>query len=295
VNTTIDQWEVFEAVVKLGSFAAAATKLNRSQSTISYAVSRLQAHFKIPLLELKGRKACLTESGKALLADAESLLSGFRALERRGESLAAGGETQIHLSVDSVFPDDRLFTILAEFSQSFPHVQLNLHRGTLLTPAIEFANYNADICIAGTPTGEEMLKPILDIRMKAVARRDHPLGESGRELTALELTQSLAVIIEGATGPNRRKQPHSPSQRFLAVASIESAIAAVKSGLCFGWLPMYRIQSYLDSGEFVGLKLPLGEERLARMFIVLREFSSTRREKNQLTEMFGGKRGVEVI
>ena len=42
MNTTIDQWEVLEAVVELGSFAAAATKMNRSQSTISYAVSRLQ-------------------------------------------------------------------------------------------------------------------------------------------------------------------------------------------------------------------------------------------------------------
>ena len=51
MNTTIDQWEVLEAVVQLGSFAAAASKMNRSQSTISYAISRLQEQFKIPLLE----------------------------------------------------------------------------------------------------------------------------------------------------------------------------------------------------------------------------------------------------
>jgi DNA-binding transcriptional LysR family regulator len=39
--------------------------MNRSQSTISYAVSRLQEHFRVPMLELKGRKAHLTETGKA--------------------------------------------------------------------------------------------------------------------------------------------------------------------------------------------------------------------------------------
>ena len=89
MNTTIDQWEVLEAVVELGSFAAAAAKMNRSQSTISYAVSRLQAQFKTPLLEMKGRKAQLTESGKALLADVEPLLNGFRALEQRAACLAA--------------------------------------------------------------------------------------------------------------------------------------------------------------------------------------------------------------
>jgi DNA-binding transcriptional LysR family regulator len=295
VNTTLDQWEVLEAVVELGSFAAAATKMNRSQSTISYAVARLQEHFKIPLLELKGRKARLTETGKALLADAEPLLTGFRALEQRGASLAAGGEKQIHLSVDSVFPDDRLFAILTDFSKTFPHVYLKLHRGTLLSTALEFANFGADICVAGTPTGEHMIKPILDIRMRAVARPDHPLAESKRQLTRMDLIQRLAVIIEGSTDPERRRQPHSPSQRHLAVGSIESAIEAVRSGMCFGWLPVYRIQRYLESGELVGLRLPMGGERFARMFLVLRDFDSSWREKNCLAEKFGGNRELEVI
>jgi DNA-binding transcriptional LysR family regulator len=295
MNTTLDQWEVLEAVVQLGSFAAAATKMNRSQSTISYAVSRLQDHFKIPLLQLKGRKAELTETGKALLADAEPLLNGFRALEQRAVSLAAGGEIQLHLSVDSVFPDDRLFSILSEFSRLFPYVHLKLHRGTLLSSAIEFANYSADLCIAGTPTGEHLIKPILDIRMKAVARPDHPLAVSKRQLTRMDLIQRLAVIIEGATDPARRRQPHAPSQRHLAVASIESAIEAVRSGMCFGWLPVYRIQPYLATGELVGLRLPMGGERFARMFLVLRDFDSAGREKNFLADMFGGNRDVDVI
>jgi DNA-binding transcriptional LysR family regulator len=293
--TTLDQWEVLEAVVELGSFAAAATKMNRSQSTISYAVARLQDHFKIPLLELKGRKAHLTKSGKALLADAEPLLTGFRALEQRGASLAAGGEKQIHLSVDSVFPDDRLFAVLTDFSKLFPHAYLKLHRGTLLSTALEFSNFGADICIAGTPTGEHMIKPILDIRMRAVARPDHPLAKIKRQLTRIDLIQHLAVIIEGATDPERRRQPHSPSQRHLAVASIESAIEAVRSGMCFGWLPVYRIQPYLSSGELVELRLPLGGERFARMFLVLREFERAGREKNYLAEKFGGIRELDVI
>ncbi len=294
-NTTLHQGEELDAIVELGSIAAAASKMNRSQPTISYAVSRLQEHFRVPLLELKARKAHLTETGKALLADAEPLLTGFRALEHRGASLASGGETQIHLSVDSVFPDDRLFAILAEFSQLFAHVHLKLHRGTLLSAALEFANYGADICIAGTPTGEHMIKPILDIRMRAVARPDHPLATSKRQLTRMDLAQRLAVLIEGVADPEHRRQPHAPSQRYLSVASIESAIEAVRSGMCFGWLPVYRIQNYLDSGELVGLRLPMGVERFARMFLVLREFDTAGREKNHLADKFGGNREVEVI
>ena len=295
MNTTIDQWEVLEAVVQLGSFAAAASKMNRSQSTISYAVSRLQEQFKTPLLEMKGRKAQLTEAGKALLADVEPLLSGFRALEQRAASLAAGGETEISLSVDSVYPDDRLFAALAELTRVYPHTHLKLHRGTFLSSVNEFANHGADMCIVGTPTQEHLIKPVLDIRIRAVARADHPLNAGERQLTRVDLIQRLAVIIEGATGPAPRRQPHVPAQRQIAVASIESAIEAVRSGLCFGWLPVYRILPYLESGELVGLRLPTGVERFARLSLVLKDFDSTSREKNYLAELFGANREVEVL
>jgi len=295
MNTTIDQWEVLEAVVQLGSFAAAASKMNRSQSTISYAISRLQGQFKTPLLELKGRKAELTEAGKVLLADVEPLLTGFRALEQRAVSLTSGGEPQINLSVDSVYPDDRLFAALAELVRLYPHVHINLHRGTFLSSVLEFANYGADLCIAGTPTHEHLIKPVLDIRMKAVARADHPLVSGKRQLTRMDLAQSLAVIIEGTLGPNPRRQPHAKSQRHLAVTSIDSAIDAVRSGMCFGWIPAYKIRTYLESGELVALRLPMGGERLARLFLVIRDFDATSQKKNYLADLLGANRDVEVL
>ena len=294
MNTTIDQWEVLEAVVQLGSFAAAAKKMNRSQSTISYAISRLQEQFQVPLLEMKGRKAQLTVAGKALLADVEPLLTGFRALEQRAESLSNGGQTEIRLSVDGIYPSDKLFTALSELARVYPHVQPKLHRSSFLSSVEEFSTFGADLCIAGLSPREQMIKPILDIRMKAVARPDHPLNAIKRELTRIDLIQHLAVIIEGG-GAEARRQPHTAAQRFLAVNTTESAIEAVRSGICFGWLPAYRIQSYLDSGELVGLQLPLGGERFARMNLIMREFDSTSKERNYLGELLGAKRELEVI
>src|SRR5512137_390299 len=114
VNSTLEEWEILRAVVQLGGFAPAAEQLNRSQSTISYAIARLQERLGVRLLELKGRKAQLTEVGRVLLADAEPHLAGFQQLEQRARSLASGGETEIRVSVDSIFPNDRLFAALAE-------------------------------------------------------------------------------------------------------------------------------------------------------------------------------------
>jgi len=294
MNTTIDQWEVLEAVVQLGSFAAAATKMNRSQSTISYAISRLQDQFKIPLLEMKGRKAHLTEAGKALLADVEPLLTGFRALEDRAESLAAGGQTEVRLSVESVFPNDRLFAALAELARVFPHAQPKLHKASFLSSVEEFSTFGADLCISGLSVREQLNKPILDIRMKAVARADHPLHAVKRQLTRIDLIQRLAVIIEGA-GNEPRRQPHADSQRFLAVNTVEAAIEAVRSGVCFGWLPVYRIKEFLDSGELMGLQLPLGGERFARMHLIMRDLHQSSKEKSYLADLLGAKGELEVI
>lgn len=295
MNTTIDHWEVFQAVVQLGSFAAAAEKMNRSQSTVSYAISRLQEQFKVPLFEMSGRKAQLTEAGKALLADAEPLLNGFRALEQKAASFTFGEEKHIKISVDSLYPDERLFNALAELNRSYPLLHPQIQKKPFLSSAQEFEANGADLCITGIPAREHFVKPILDIRMRAVARSDHPLHREARELTRLDLTQHLAVIIEGTNLPEPKRQPHAKTQRFVAVHSVESAIEAVRSGMCFGWLPVYRIAAYLSAGELAGLRLPLNGERLVRMFLVLKETDPIAGEQRLLADLLGANRDFEVL
>ena len=64
MNTNLDQWEALQAVARWGGFAQASARLNRSQSTISYAIHRLAEGVGIRLFECVGRKAQLTESGR---------------------------------------------------------------------------------------------------------------------------------------------------------------------------------------------------------------------------------------
>jgi DNA-binding transcriptional LysR family regulator len=133
MDTTLDAWEILQTVVQLGGFAPAAEKLNRSQSTISYAIGRLQSQLGVRLFEIQGRKAQLTELGRVLLADAEPHLAGFHRLEQNARLMASGGAPEIRLSVDSIFPDDRLFAALASFSSSFPYAKPKLRQGSFLS------------------------------------------------------------------------------------------------------------------------------------------------------------------
>lgn len=291
MDTTLDEWEILHAVVQLGGFAPAAEQLNRSQSTVSYAVSRLQEQLGIKLFELKGRKAHLTEVGRALLADAEPHLAGFQRLEQRARSLASGGESEIRLAVDSIFPNERLFAALAELTRRFPYVHPRLRQTTFVSADSEFSAHRAHLCVAGLMSREYFVKPVLDIRMLAVARRDHPLLSLGRPLSRADMMQHVLVIIEGAGV----RQPRSTAQRFLPVGTIEAAIDAVRSGFCFGWLPMYRIQPDLEGGDLLPLPMPVGGSRQVRLSIVRRDLSSSSRELNTLADLLGVNRDVEVI
>jgi len=287
MKTTLDEWEILQTVVQLGGFAPAAEQLNRSQSTISYAIARLQEQLGIKLFEQKGRRAHLTEAGRLLLADAEPHLAGLHQLEQRALSLASGGESEIRLSVDSIFPNERLFAALAEFARRFPHVHQKLRQTTFLSADSEFSAHNAHLCVAGLMSREYFVKPILDIRMLAVARREHPLHSLKRQVSRIDMMQHMLVIIEGSGAGNIKRQPRSPAQRFLPASTIEVAIDAVRSGLCFGWLPVYRMQPYLDSAEFVPLSMPVGGLREVRLSLVCKDANLGGREVIALAELLG--------
>jgi len=295
MNTTLEGWEILQVIVHLGSFAAAAQQLNRSQSTISYAISRLQDQVGIKLLELKDRRAHLTEAGRVLLADAEPHLAGFHQLEQRARSLSSGGESEIRLSVDSIYPNERLFAALFEFSRRFPYVHPKLRQATFLSSEAEFSAHGVHICIAALTSREYYAQPILGIKMLAVARRDHPLHSLLRPASRIDLLQHTIVTIEGSASSGGRRQPRSPAQRFLSVTTIEAAIDAVRSGLCFGWLPVYRIQSYLDARELLPLHMPVGGAREVRLNIICRDLSPGSRELSALAELLGINQNLELI
>jgi len=142
---------------------------------------------------------------------------------------------------------------------------------------------------------EYYVKPILEIRLAAVALLDHPLHALRRPLSRIDLIKHAVVTIEGVAAGTPKRQPRTAAQRFLSVTTIETAIDAVRSGLCFGWLPVYRIKPYLESGELIPLRMPVGGNREVRLNIVCKDLRFDSRELNALAEILGIKRDLDSI
>ncbi len=83
----------FSAVVRQGSFQAAASILNRSHPSVFAAVARLEQQLGLTLLDRSGYRVKLTEAGDMFHARAELTLREFEHLQAYASQLASGEET----------------------------------------------------------------------------------------------------------------------------------------------------------------------------------------------------------
>lgn len=123
---TLDQLHVLTVVVDAGSFSAAARRLHRAQSVISYTIANLEAQLGVALFARDRRRPVLTEAGHALVADARRVGRLVDELRARAAALRRGLEAELALAVDVMFPTARLVVALDDFAREFPTVALRL-------------------------------------------------------------------------------------------------------------------------------------------------------------------------
>jgi len=129
---SVDQLLVLIAVAEAGSFTAAAKRLGRATSAISYAIDTLEAQLGLSLFD-RGttRKPKLTHHGEAIVSEAKAVAHSIETLRARVRGFLDELEPEMSLAVDSMFPSDRLTTLLREFHVEFPTVPVRLLVETL--------------------------------------------------------------------------------------------------------------------------------------------------------------------
>ena len=93
----IDCLEVFVEVGKSLSFSKAADSLASSRSAVTKKIAWLEAHFEVQLLNRNTKHVSLTESGRLLLENADTLAQSLLNLKElvQGPVLTASGRIRI--------------------------------------------------------------------------------------------------------------------------------------------------------------------------------------------------------
>ncbi len=258
---------MLQAVVEHGGFAQAAAAIHKSQSTINHAVHKLQDQLGLPLLEVVGRKAQLTEAGALMLRRASQLLVQAAQLEDIAGSLARGTEAEISLAVDELYPHQELAGILRTFSETFPNTRVELFETVLSGGAELLHAARVDLLVAGEVPGGFLGEPVLNAEFVAVAAREHPLHQLGRPLTLQDLQQERQIVIRDSGLERRTDAGWLGAEQRWTVSHVATSIEMISRGLGFAWLPLSRVSRALADGSLRELDLERGARRYATLYL----------------------------
>ena len=255
---SIDQLLVLLAVAEAGSFTAAAKRLGRATSAISYAIDTLEAQLGLSLFD-RGttRKPKLTQQGEAVVSEARAVAHSIETLRARVRGFLDQLEPEVSLAVDSMLPSDRLTTLLREFHAQFPTVPVRLVVETL--GGVErvvrsgLASIGVGSLLHMDMTGFRRVD-IESVQIIPVAAPSHPLAEAS-EAAPLQASDFVQLVLS--------EQPAAESRDFGVVSlntwrigDLAAKHKLLLAGLGWGGMPEPIVRVDIKIGKLVRLNLP---------------------------------------
>lgn len=263
----LDQWLAFKAVVDCGSYSLAAEALNKSQSSVSYAVSRLNDQLPRPVLEVVGRKAELTAEGEVLYRHASQLIKQAQTMEELARSMALQFEAEVILALDVLLEISQLSCSLETFSHRFPHTRVRILETSLSGTQEALLERQANLVIgASVPLGFHG-EQVRTVEMIPVASPDHPIFQQ-ESVSELELKSYRQVVLRDSGQRTQQDSGWLEAEQRWTVSHFSSSISVIKAGLAFGFLPLNWVQSALEHGSLRQIAISGGYSRTIPLYLM---------------------------
>lgn len=268
-KVNLEQWLCFKTVIDEGSFARAAEALNKSQSSISYNIAKLEENLPTAVLEMKGRKAILTAEGKVLYRRASQLLEMATEVEQIADSLAQGWETEIIINADSIVPLAPILRAIEKFTTQAPQTRITLLETTLSGTTEVLLEKRANIVISGqTPPGY-MGTQLTTIDMIPVAHTNHPLSRMKQKITSQDLKQHRQIVVRDSGTKRNQDTGWLDAEQRLTVSHFAQSVEAIRAGLGFAFIPIHFANKFLQNGELKHLELAVDGKRQVPVYLTL--------------------------
>lgn len=267
-RVSLEQWRALISVVDAGGYAQAAEALHKSQSTVSYAVAKLENLLGVKVFEIQGRKAELTPAGEVLVRRARQLVEEAAGLEKAAGDLAAGWEAEIRIAVDHLFPSEMLLSVLGQFSDECHQTRVQLYETVLSGNEDALLEGTVDIAITPIVPVGFLGDHLMQVKFLPVAHPDHPLHQLGREISYQDLRQHRQMVIRDSGHRATRDAGWLGSEQRWTVSNNITSIRSVCLGLAYAWLPVLDIEKELQNGLLKPLPMRESKERLAQLHLV---------------------------
>ena len=258
---------VLAAVVEAGSFGRAAETLGITQPAVSRAIARFEARIGVRLLDRTTRSVTLTEDGRRLYEETNTLLSSI------GEAVTlASGATSVvrgrlRVNMDPYFSSILLAPHLGRFLELYPEISLELltrsELGDLVSEGFDLA-----IRFAEPPSSSLVARKLLETRVVTVAAPSY-LAKHGRPARPTDVASHICLQFrDPVTGHpfewefhrGRKILPIKTTGRLL-LTDAHTLVGACVAGVGIAQLLAIAIQDHLDRGDLIELFPDWPDER----------------------------------
>lgn len=268
MRVSLDQWNALISVVESGGYAQAGARLHKSQSTLTYAIQKLEEALGIKVFEIKGRKAVLTAPGELLYRRGKALVDEAARLERAAGELARGWEPEIRLAVEIVFPTWLLLECLAEFGRERPDTRVELYETVLGGNEEMLAQRRVDLAISPRVPPGFLGDALMSVTFTCLAAPSHPLHALGRELGLDDLREHRHLLLRDSGAARTQSGGGWQNERRWTVTNKATWIRAAVMGLGFAWYPQDSVREEIEAGALKPLPLREGAERVGNLYLM---------------------------
>lgn len=251
--------EVVMAVIRQGSFRAAAQELGMSATAVSNAIAGLESRLDARLFNRTTRSVALTEAGQRFVERVGPALLVIQQAADEIHSLPEEPSGTLRINAPQaagrLFLDDLIIRFLARY----PQMRLEIASEARMIDIVA-EGYDAGIRLAESVPQDMIAVPLTpDIRMRVVATPAW-FAEHGTPETPEALTHHQGICMRMSHGGVYRWEMERHGEHFviavparLATTDLFTSIRAVQAGLGVGFLPELYIEDLLQSGELVSV------------------------------------------
>jgi DNA-binding transcriptional LysR family regulator len=253
-SLSIDQMRAALAVEELGSFSGAARRFNRAQSAVSYSVTTLENQLGVALFDRsEGGKPQPTEIGRILLREMETVVRRADEIRKQARDIGKGLEQNVVMTIDSLFPLERLTEVLSQFEHKFPTVQIRINVEAMGAVQKEVMDGSSALGIIGSllhlPAGlmGDALEPVIRL---PVAAREHPLakGQRNKRLPHRLLLDHVQIVQSDRSDLTKGRDFSVYAGRTWPVSDLATKKTLLCAGLGWGYMPEHCVGKDIEEG-----------------------------------------------
>lgn len=296
--TNLDVLKVFLEVVKLGSFAEAARKLNQPTTTISRKIQQLEEELGARLIHRTTRSQSLTEAGALAVPKAEAVLASLQELTDEVSQKVHSPKGTLKIAGPATILRD-FATAFAKFSTQYPDVQLQFESSSryqnLIDDHLDFA-----FRVGPLSDSSVIARRIQTISNYVVASPSFLEGKTPPEQpTDLSNWRCIRTHIEGFESPwvfsnEKKTQLVQPKGQFLS-DDLAFCLKLTQQGIGVAYLAENLVRSYLENKTLEAITFKGWKPTARDLFLVYQEKAYLPPKSRAFVEFFAGSENFRSI